>query len=398
MNESREGGTLPGRVLPSGTEFRESQHTRRLDGSAVGHWALASGLNFNGRASLTRTTQDHMFDAERVASTQSTVYAEGAWNNQWDGHSWVLGLAFQHSALSAAAAPGVSYAYDVPALFVQDEFSAATWLSFAVSARVDVHNRYGTFQSARLSALLRQPGGEWSLRASVGNGFAAPTAFVEQVEAPGLGALLPLRGLQAERAVTASLDAKWADAGWDLNLSVFTSEIRHPLQVNSIADRLQLANSPGTRRAPGAEALVGYVAGPLHFIASYSYIAASEIAAPGVRQDVPNMPRHSAEIAAILENDKRGRIGLELGYTGRQRLTDNPYRSVSRSYFELSALGEIRFGSVAVFLNAINLTDMRQTHNDPLVRPTLGPGGNPITDVWAPIDGRTFNLGVRVAL
>jgi len=46
----------------------------------------------------------------------------------------------------------------------------------------------------------------------------------------------------------------------------------------------------------------------------------------------------------------------------------------------------------------INLTNVRQTRFDPLIRPTRGPGGNPITDVWAPLDGRTFNLGIRVEL
>ena len=48
-----------------------------------------------------------------------------------------------------------------------------------------------------------------------------------------------------------------------------------------------------------------------------------------------------------------------------------------------------------MFINAINLTDVRQTHFDPLIRSTLGPGGNPISDVWAPLEGRTFNLGIR---
>ena len=60
--------------------------------------------------------------------------------------------------------------------------------------------------------------------------------------------------------------------------------------------------------------------------------------------------------------------------------------------------GELRFGDIAVFVNAINLTDVRQTHYNPLYRPSLGPGGNPITDVWAPLDGRTFNLGIRAEL
>ena len=99
-----------------------------------------------------------------------------------------------------------------------------------------------------------------------------------------------------------------------------------------------------------------------------------------------------------MEKKQRGRVGLEVGYTGRQALEDDPYRSVSEPYFELNALGEIRTGNVSIFVNAINLTDVRQTRFDPLVRPSPGLGGNPITEVWAPLDGRTFNLGIRVDL
>jgi iron complex outermembrane receptor protein len=51
-------------------------------------------------------------------------------------------------------------------------------------------------------------------------------------------------------------------------------------------------------------------------------------------------------------------------------LADNPYRTASSDYFELNALGEIRFGTIAMFLNAINLTDVRPTHYDPLLRQT----------------------------
>jgi len=49
-----------------------------------------------------------------------------------------------------------------------------------------------------------------------------------------------------------------------------------------------------------------------------------------------------------------------------------------------------------VFLNAINLTDERQTRFDPLLRPSPGPAGQPVTELWAPIAGRVFNLGVRL--
>jgi outer membrane receptor for ferrienterochelin and colicins len=222
---------------------------------------------------------------------------------------------------------------------------------------------------------------------------------VDEVEATGRGPLLPLRGLHAERAVTASLDAKWADNGWDVNASLFTSEIRDPLEAQSAAgQKLELVNAPGPWRGPGAEALIRYVTGPLQLIASWSYLDVTEALTPGVRQDVPLVPRHSAELAGIFESKQRGRVGLEIGYTGRQALKDDPYRSVSEPYFELNALGAIRLRGISIFLNAINLTDMRQTRFDRLIRPTPGPGGNPITDTWTPLGGRTFNLGIRAEL
>ena len=199
--------------------------------------------------------------------------------------------------------------------------------------------------------------------------------------------------------MTESIDAKWTDEGWDVNVSVFNSEIRDALAVQTAdGNKLQLFNAPGPRRAPGAEVLIHYVVGPLQAIGSWSYIDATQATLSGLRQAAPLVPHQSGELGAILESTKRGRVGLEAGYTGRQALEDDPYRSVSEAYFELNALGEIRFGSVSIFMNAINLTNVRQTRFDPLVRPFPGQGGNPITEVWAPLGGRTFNVGIRAEL
>lgn len=398
-DEYREGGTLEGRELPSGTGFSEALHTQRLDGGVVSHWLVGDGIEVDGHLSMTSTRLDRIFGVQRIASTQTTVFGEETLGGTARGHAWVLGVAFNHDGLAAAAVPGVGYAYNVPAVFAQDEFSLASWVKLAASSRVDVQNDYGTFFSPRLSALFRQSDSPWSLRASVAGGYAAPTPFVDEIEATGLGALLPLRDLRAERAVTESLDAKWADKGWDINISVFDSEVRNALAVQAApGEKLELVNAPGLRRAPGAEMLIHYVAGPLQTIGSWSYINATEAAVSGARQEVPLVPRQSAELGAILENSRGSRIGLEMSYTGRQALEDDPYRNTSEPYVELNALGEIHFAVVSIFLNMINLTNVRQTRFDPLVRPTPGLGGTPITEVWAPLDGRTINVGIRADL
>ena len=131
-------------------------------------------------------------------------------------------------------------------------------------------------------------------------------------------------------------------------------------------------------------------------IGSYTFLDVTDAVSGGARRAADRVPRHTAELAALLEDEERGRIGVEISYTGGQTLEDNPYRGSSPSYVEVNALAEIRFGETAIFLNAINLTDVRQADYDPLLRPAPGPGGERITDLWAPIAGRVFNLGVRL--
>jgi len=330
MDEVRRGGTMPGDSLPDGRVFPEELRTRRYDVGAVSHWSMADAQDLSGRYSYTSSDLDRTFGTDRVSSRQTTAYLEESWSGTSARHRWVLGVAYEHDALSADDVPGVSYAYDVPAAFGQDTYAPVPWLTLAASARVDAHSDYGTFFSPRVSALLRTPDGPWSLRASVGSGFTVPTPFVDEVSATWLGALLPMHDLHAERATSASLDAKWADEGWDVNVSVFTSEIRDTLQVVSRpGDRLQLVNAAGPRRAPGVEVLVGYTEGPLQAIASWSAIHATEVDASGDRHEAAQVPRQTASMDAILEDEKRGRVGIEIEYTGRQSLDDDPYRDSS---------------------------------------------------------------------
>jgi iron complex outermembrane receptor protein len=94
------------------------------------------------------------------------------------------------------------------------------------------------------------------------------------------------------------------------------------------------------------------------------------------------------------EHDK-GRVGLELYYTGEQALDDNPYRTTSEPYFELGLLAELVVGKVRLFVNAENILGTRQTEYDPLLRPARAPDGRWTVDVWAPTEGFVVNGGLR---
>ena len=397
MREDRAGGTMNGRTLSTGESFPEALHTQRIDGGAIASFVTDAARTVSLRFSANFTDHDRVFGTSRIQDQIRSVFGEATVQGTTGVHRWVLGAALQYERLHTADVAGVSFDYIVPGVFAQDEIVATPWLSLAASARVDKHSDYGTYFSPRLSALIRA-GQRWSLRTSVGTGFSAPTPLIEEVQARSLGLLNPLRGLRAERAQSASIDLKWAARPLDVNVSVFASQVRHPLDVEAAAqpDRLELINSPAPLRSNGAELLIGFSTGALHVLANASYLDVTKAAPIAGRRDAELIPRLTAELAWILEDDDLGRVGVEVSYTGRQALHDDPYRTASPTFVEVNALAELRFGHTAIFLNAMNITNERQQDTSPLLRPTPGLGGDPITDAWGPLVGRTFNFGVRV--
>jgi len=95
------------------------------------------------------------------------------------------------------------------------------------------------------------------------------------------------------------------------------------------------------------------------------------------------------------ERDGKGRIGVEVFYTGRQRLDENPYRSESQPYWIFGVLAEKRIGPIRLFINGENLTNIRQTRYDSLLRPQQHLDGRWTVDAWAPLEGRVINGGLR---
>ena len=398
MAEDREGGTASAATTPAGESFVEAVETRRADASAIGRILLGGSRLLSIRGSASVQSHEHRFDLVREPDAHATAFAEAAYSGTLGAHTWLIGAAVQHERYDSDSVPSFDYAHTTPALFAQDEYAPATWLTLALSGRIDVHSEYGTFANPRLSALLR-PAEQWTVRASAGTGFFAPTPWTEETEAIGLSRLAA-SDLEAERARSASIDVGRTLGPLELNATVFGSRIDDPVQARPVpgdASRIELFNADGHVRTAGTELLARYHQEGIHVTATHVYMRSTEPDPTGDgRREVPLTPRHTAGVVAALEQEGRGRFGVELYYTGAQQLDDNPYRRESEPYVIIGFLVERRFGPARVFINAENIFDTRQTRHDPLTLPARAADGRWLTDVWAPLEGRSFNGGVRL--
>lgn len=397
MTEDRRGGTVEDGLTPTGASFAEELSTRRADLGVLGRFHLSSGRFFSWRGSGSFQRHEHRFGSVLEKDRHVTGFFEASLSGITGAHNWVLGAAIQSDSYKAENVTGFDYTHTVPAVFAQDEVGLTSWLVVSASGRVDKHNKYGTFFSPRFSVLLR--GDPWTIRASAGGGYFAPTPFTEEVESVGLTRLAPLPDdLEAERGRSASVDVGRQVGPVELNVTLFGSDVRDPVMVErSPEGTLVMFSGEEPIRTWGTEILGRYHQEPFHITGTYVFLRATE-QVDGVRQEIPLTPRHTAGLVAAWEDEDWGRVGAELYLTGEQQLEDDPYRETSRSYTILGFLAEHKLTpNLRVFLNAENVLDARQTRWTPLIRPSRAPDGRWTTDVWAPLEGRAFNAGVRIS-
>ncbi|WP_418357253.1 TonB-dependent receptor plug domain-containing protein [Shewanella basaltis] len=402
MTENRTGGTLGDNTVADGTTFEQSQESERLDGGLVFTMPLLDSLTMTTRGSAMVQDHVHVYGTDLEEDTHESYLLENSVAGYTDNSDWVVGLAYQSEVFRSDTFSEFDYSYDVPGAFAQLDYELTDQITTSYSARIDDHSEYGTQFSPRVSVLYRP--NELTIRGSYGEGYFAPTPFVEEIEAAGLSRLAPIEGLKEEQAKTASLDFTYAFDDAETSLTLFGSNVDNVTTLeafsannNGSLDAVRLVNAPGESQIRGSEVLLRYYLGDVKLTASYLYLDASEEDPEGAgRRDIALTPRHSAGFVAMWEQHGNFRAGFEAYYTGTQRVNDNPYIDETNPYWHLGLMGEITVGRVSWFINLENLLDIKQTDEHPMLLPSRAPSGQWTTDIWSRNDGFIANAGVRV--
>ena len=392
--EDRSGGTLSGRVLPATDQgYIEALKTARYDLGGNVERVFGGRYVLTSRIAASDQDHRHQYGEDIEKDRHDLLFGEVALRGTAKRNTWVGGFAIQSDAYRPHDVPRFGYTYVVPGLFAQDDLEATSWVSLSASVRVDFHNVFGTFFSPRFSALIRKSG--WTSRLSAGQGFFAPTPLTEETEAAGLLRLLMPAPLRAERGRNLSADLTRGFGPVSVTGTLFASNVDNPVYVDR-APMYDIINLLGPTRNRGAELLTTYRKAPFTVTSTYTFVHTSELEPEAGRVAVPLTPTHNFGIVGMWEKEGTSRVGLECYYTGKQRLEYNPYRNVSHPYVLFGAMGEHKIAPhIKLFLNLENLTNVRQTHWDPLVLPSREADGRWTVDAWAPLDGRVINGGAR---
>ena len=371
--DDRSGGTLGSALAPDGRPFREGLRSRRFDVGVTGSIPLSGGSKLAMRAALSANSRERTFGSgPREDDRLSTGFVELTRSFAGTTASTVLGSVLQLDNFENKLNRVWNHRWFTPGLFATTERTIGAW-TISASARGDAHPDAGFRLTERLAVLTR-PAAGWSIRASVGTGFAAPVAMTEETEAIGLRAIQPGVALLPERSLGAMLDVNGRFAGAELLVTAYVSTITDPIQLadaEGAAGTVLLKNAGTEARTGGVEGVAVWRFAGGKFIGTYGYARGRTAdAITGAREEMPLLPRHRLGGDLMVEKQGVYRWGLEGTWFGARALDDESYRSKSKPYVYLMAIASRQFGGVEIVANFENLLNVRQTDSDPLVRRT----------------------------
>lgn len=408
--DDRLGGAMAGERLPGGSEapYHESVSSKRFSGTAQWSWEPSYREAIALTAAGMTLDRESLYGRQPFDATQRFLYGEVQYSTETDRHSLLFAGVVSVDDFedrTAGATVERSYRYITPGLLAQEELRFSDVWTGLVSSRVDFHNEFGTFFTPRASVMFR-PSQNVTLRLGGGTGFKAPTIFIEEAEERGFQSVRLLEQARAEESRSGTFDVNWRgsiadEVGFSLNAAAYLTLLEHALIADDDslgAGSLILRNATGATTSRGAEVSTKVNYADLKLSLGYTFLYATQTDA-GATGELALNPRHSLGAILMWESEEAGaKAGFEAYWTGTQRLEDHPTREISPSYLIAGLFVEKAFGPIRVFINFENFTDTRQTRFEPIVVGDPAAGRVQPLTIYAPLEGRVVNGGIRFVL
>ncbi len=156
--------------------------------------------------------------------------------------------------------------------------------------------------------------------------------------------------------------------------------------------KYRLVNSSGFLQSKGFETNVKLGYGDFKLYIGYTFTDA-HLNENGVIRENPLTVRHRLNNVLVYEKEDKWKLGLEGYFYSTEPLNDG---RTGRAFWTFGFMGGEDLGMGSLFINFENFTDTRQTRFDTIYTGTVS---RPVfRDIYAPLDGRVVNGGVKLRL
>ncbi|HLP18929.1 MAG TPA: TonB-dependent receptor, partial [Chitinophagales bacterium] len=300
-----------------------------------------------------------------------------------------------------------SYSFITYGGFIQYIYNFDEKTTIEAGLRIDYNNRYKVFPLPHV-ALRRNWNSFFSTRLNVGMGYKLPTIFQDESEEARYLNVLPIAdSVKAELSLGGTID--WKVKLPNLNgLSVnihqvyFLTHIFRPLLPQSFSDtgchlldceQINYTNARGYMRTGGVETGISFGYRGAAFSVTYSYTDNNR-RINGVKSIAPLTSKHIVAFLAGYEI-KHFSIGVDIYYYSPVKLSDG---RVGHSIWEVGMNVQYAFKYILLFANFENIADIRQTSFGPTVYPNPTYAHPRFSEIYAPLEGRLFNVGFKIHL
>lgn len=407
--EERLGGDMRylSREDRSNTYF-EAHNTHRISTQLAVDHQFSEKTTLTAKQSLSffnRSIQvpDYLFEGDQTASfSEVTIHQKAAFGD------WIAGLNMWTDNFKEKSAGQVAprnFHRVILGGFVQKDVLINEQLSLETGLRGDVTHQSTNstlntwFLLPRFSALY-QFNSSWSMRFGGGMGYKLPDMFTDEAENRAFQNVLPpdMDQVSAEESYGLNYDINFrtiiaGELVLRVNQLFYYTHLKNPLILEGGIDNLfRFNNLEGFIRSRGLETNLALIYDHVKLFLGYTFVDAIQDDGNSSFQ-VPLNSRHQGGAVLMIEEHDSFRIGFESYFFGPQKLTD---ATTGRGYTIFGIMGEKTWGNFTVFANFENIFDTRQSRFGPIY---TGSREQPaFLDIFAPLDGRYINLGLKVRL
>jgi len=396
--DSRKGGDM--QVLKNQPDtlhkYFEENSSNRISSQLKFDKQLGNGKLFTFKNSMGYFARSLNEPATNFSGNQISSYTEAAFNFKIAKQQFVTGINFSSENFSEDITKSHKqrdYNYNSTGIFFQDDWKPIEKFALQAGLRTDYQNKFGFFVLPRI-AVIYKFNKDFYVRAGSGLGYKVPSIFSTASEEEGINNIQALSStIKAEKSIGGNLDFNYKKRMGDesmltFNQSFFVTQINNPL----VLDSFQFENKNKPVITKGFESDVRLTVDDFQLFAGYIFVDARRNY-DTQQSFVPLTPPHKINMDIIYEKENDFSVALEAYYLSSMfRDLDTK----TKEYVTFGLIAQKHFKHFSIIANCENLFDVRQTKYENIVMlPTDAPT---FRQVYAPLDGRVFNVAVRIKI